>query len=152
MIVILTNSWRGWKRERSRASASVRRLFLLPKWMFEAEQISERCRCRRGDSLSGAGAVAVTLLLIGEVLRVPVQRGQLVGQPQLHQLHKLCKASPFEGPASLEKQHGEEVRDRPPAPLRWQETSEGTEETRGRRSLGPLTGKSTAVGRLCLEE
>lgn len=54
------------------------------------------------DSLSRSGAVAVTLLLIGQVLRVPVQRRQLVREPQLHVLHEPGEAPPFQGPASLE--------------------------------------------------
>lgn len=53
-------------------------------------------------SLSGPGAVAVTLLLIGQMLRVPVQRRQRVREAEFHELHEPGEASSFEGSASLE--------------------------------------------------
>lgn len=57
-------------------------------------------------SLSGSGAVAVTLLLIGQMLRVPVQRRQRVGEAEFHELHQPGEATSFEGPASLKRQEG----------------------------------------------
>ena len=58
----------------------------------------------RPYSLSGAGAVAVALLLVGQVLLVPVQRRQLVREAELHVLHEPGEASPLQGPASLQRQ------------------------------------------------
>lgn len=58
----------------------------------------------QGHSLSGSGTIAVTLLLVGQMLRVPVQRRQLVREPQLHELHEPGEASTLEGPASLPTQ------------------------------------------------
>lgn len=52
--------------------------------------------------LSGSGAVAVTLLLIGQMLRVPVQRRQRVREAEFHELHEPGEASSFESSASLE--------------------------------------------------
>lgn len=57
-----------------------------------------------GHSLPGSGAVAVTLLLIGQMLRVPVQRRQRVREAELHELHKPGEASSFESSASLESE------------------------------------------------
>lgn len=58
----------------------------------------------RCHSLSRSGTVAVALLLVGQVLRVPVQRRQLIGEPKFHELHEPGEAPPLEGPPSLRTQ------------------------------------------------
>lgn len=52
--------------------------------------------------LSGSGAVAVTLLLIGQMLWVPVQRRQRVWEAEFHELHEPGESSSFESSAPLE--------------------------------------------------
>lgn len=54
--------------------------------------------------LSRSGAVAVTLLLIGQMLRVPVQRRQRVWEAEFHELHEPGETSSFKSSASLESE------------------------------------------------